>query len=87
MQQITESPSGETPQVIFDRIKEHIPEWGRLMTDLNQLDIRRLSGLSNDVLLVLNYVQIQKGIPVPLVTVVISTQLSVMRHRSVILRF
>jgi hypothetical protein len=47
MQQITESPSGERPQVIFDRIKEHIPEWGRLLTELDQLDIKRLSGLSN----------------------------------------
>ena len=47
MQQITESPSGETPQVIFERIKEHIPEWGRVLTELDQLEIRRLSGLSN----------------------------------------
>ena len=28
-------------------MKEHIPEWGRVLTSLDQLEIRRLSGLSN----------------------------------------
>ena len=38
---------GESNEVIYQRVLEHIPEWARAVTSMDQIVIRRLSGLSN----------------------------------------
>ena len=38
---------GEDVEVIYERIKKHVPEWSRVLTSIDQVAIRRLSGLSN----------------------------------------
>ena len=39
---------GETPEVIFNNIKKHMPSWAEAVHDpLDQLEIKKLNGLSN----------------------------------------
>ena len=39
---------GETHEVIFDNIKKHMPSWAEAVHDpLDQLEIKKLNGLSN----------------------------------------
>ena len=38
---------GESNEVIYQRVLEHVPEWARAVTSIDQIAIRRLSGLSN----------------------------------------
>ena len=48
----------EDYQLIFDRITQHIPQWKETLVSVDELTIRRLSGLSNACF----RVQIKEGI-------------------------
>jgi len=44
---MVEVERGEKPEVVLARIKEHVPAWTQAVQSLDQVEIKKMSGLSN----------------------------------------
>ena len=44
---MVEGGRGESPEVVLARIREHVPQWAQADVALEQVEIKKMSGLSN----------------------------------------